>query len=132
MRKPWTMMCVVLLVACKRPTADMASEAEGLRALVGRYGAASDAEREQLSQLLAQFHCSVQTVCAAKASCEKSWLSYRSATLSKQLASGLVATAHDGATRAMALAKLEEAATQFLEAKTGFEECVSAVGALGR
>ncbi len=119
----FALSCVVVMsVSCKKtPSGD---ESAPLRALVDRYAPASDAEREKIFADLSALPCAGDALCSAKVVCEKSMLSYRSGTLSKTLAAGLVATAHDDASRALALSKLEEAATQFLDAKNGFEDCV--------
>lgn len=121
---------LLLAAACKRPRPT--DEGAPLRGLVDRYAAASDSDRAQIFGELSALPCVSDALCTSKALCEASMLSYRSATLSKGLAANLVSTAHDDASRAAALSKLEEAATQFLEAKNGFEECVRSASLLPR
>lgn len=128
-------LCLILFVgafgaSCKKTAP--ADEGAALRALVDRYAVANDTLRGQLFAELSALPCANDAVCTSKALCEKSMLSYRSATLSKGLAGGLVSTAHDDISRAAALAKLEEAATQFLDAKNGFEDCVRSASMLPR
>ena len=121
---------LLLAVACKKPM--QSEEGARLRVLVDRYAAASDGDRALIFGELRAMPCTSDALCSSKALCEASMLSYRSAMLSKGLAGNLVATAHDDTSRAAALSKLEEAATQFLEAKNGFEECVRSASLMPR
>lgn len=119
----------LVLFACtnKQESAARTTEAgRAFAALVDRYSAAGDAEREAILVKLSDLPCDPVSLCAAKVQCQNSMLAYRSASLSKKAAADMLAAGGAEDMKSIIALKLNDAEGQFDEARRAFPSCVSA------